>query len=94
MDESALVLVSFIKDLMIIVSLTILIIVLIALAVAAFNLIGPIKSLKKTAQNLEEASGAILTSSREVSRTLSIFGSFNRVLERVRDRFKSAEERL
>ena len=92
MDESALTLVSFIKDLMIIVSLTILIIVLIALAVAAFNLIGPIKSLKKTAQNLEEASGAILTSSKEVSRTLSIFGSFNRVLERVRDRFKSAEE--
>ena len=91
MDESALVLVSFIKDLMIIVSLAILIVVLIALAVAAFNLIGPIKSLKKTAQNLEEASGAILTSSREVSRTLSIFGSFNRVLERVRERFKSAE---
>ena len=91
MDESALVLVSFIKDLMIIVSLAILIVVLIALAVAAFNLIGPIKSLKKTAQNLEEASGAILSSSREVSRTLSIFGSFNRVLERVRERFKSAE---
>ena len=91
MDESALVLVSFIKDLMIIVSLAILIVVLIALAVAAFNLIGPIKSLKKTAQNLEEASGAILSSSREVSRTLSIFGSFNRVLERVRERFKSPE---
>ena len=91
MDESALVLVSFIKDLMIIVSLAILIVVLIALAVAAFNLIGPIKSLKKTAQNLEEASGAILSSSREVSRTLSIFGSFNRVLERVRERFRSAE---
>ena len=92
MDESTLVLVSFIKDLMIIVSLAILIIVLIALAVAAISLIGPIKSLKRTAKNLEEASGAILTSSKEVSRTLSIFGSFNRMLERVRDRSKGGEE--
>ena len=92
MDESTLVLVAFIKDLMIIVSLAILIIVLIALAVAAISLIGPIKSLKKTARNLEDASTTILASTKDVSRTLSIFGSFNRALERVRDRFSRSEE--
>ena len=92
MEESTLVIVSFVKDLMIIVSLAILIIVLIAVAVAAINLIGPIKSLKRTAQNLEDASGVMLTSARDVSRTLSFFGSINRVVERVRDRIRRNSE--
>jgi uncharacterized protein YoxC len=92
MDESTLVVVSFIKDLMIIVSLAILIVVLIALAVAAINLIGPIKSLKRTLQNLEDASGLVLSSAKDVSRTFGIFGNINRVLERVRERFRSGSE--
>ena len=92
MDESTLVLVSFIKDLMIILSLAILIVVLIALAVAAIKLIGPIKSLKRTAQNLEDASGTILASTRDVSRTLSFFGSLNNALDRVRARFNRSED--
>ncbi len=92
MDESTLVLVSFIKDLMIIVSLSILIIVLIALAVAAISLIGPIKSLKRTAQNLEETSSTILASTKDVSKTFGIFASFNRTLERVRERFSKSSE--
>ena len=86
MDESTLTVVAFIKDLMIIVSLSVLIIVLIALAVAAIKLIEPIRSLRRTAQNLEEASGLVLNSTRDVSRSLSIFGNLNRVLERVRER--------
>ena len=92
MDESTLVVVSFIKDLMIIVSLAILIVVLIALAVAAINLIGPIKSLKRTSQNLEDASGLVLSSAKDVSKTFGIFGNINRVLERVRERFRSGSE--
>ena len=92
MDESTLVLVSFIKDVMIIVSLAILIIVLIAVAIAAINLIGPIKSLKRAAQNLEETSGVMLTSAREVSRTLGFFGSINRVVERVQERIRRSRE--
>jgi uncharacterized protein YoxC len=77
---------------MIIVSLAILIVVLIALAVAAINLIGPIKSLKRTSQNLEDASGLVLSSAKDVSRTFGIFGNINRVLERVRERFRSGSE--
>lgn len=92
MDESTLVLVSFIKDIMIIISLVILIIFLIAVAIAAIKLIGPIKSLKKTAQNLEEASGALLTSTQEVSKALGFLGSINRAVERVRERIKSRQE--
>ena len=88
MDESILVIVAFIKDLMIIVSLAILIVVLVALAIAAFNLIGPIKSLQKTAKNLEETSGLVLATSRDVSRTFSFFGNLNTVLDRVRERLR------
>ncbi len=92
MDESTLVIVAFIKDLMIIVSLAILIVVLVALAIAVFNLIGPIKSLRKTARNLEEASGVVLTTTRDVSKTFSLFGSLNSVLDRVRERIHRGGE--
>ena len=88
MDESTLVVVAFIKDLMIIASLAILMVILVAIAIAAFNLVGPIKSLKRTAQNLEDASGLVLNSAQDVSRTFSFFGNLNRVLERVRDRVR------
>ena len=40
MDESTLVVVAFIKDLMIIASLAILMVILVAIAIAAFNLVG------------------------------------------------------
>ena len=92
MDESTLTIVTFIKDLMIILSLAILIVVLIALAIAAIKLIAPIKSLRRTAQNLEEASGLVLTSTRDVSRTLGFFGNLNRILERVRERISRSSE--
>ena len=86
MDESTLVIVAFVKDLMIIVSLAIGIIVLLALAVAVVNLLRPIKSLQRTAKNLEEASGLALKTTQDVSRTFGVFGSLNSVLERIRER--------
>lgn len=92
MDESTLVIVAFVKDVMIIVSLVILVVVLIALAIAAFNLIGPIKSLQRTAKNLEEASGVVLTTTKDVSRTFSFFGNLNNVLDRVRERVRRGQE--
>ena len=91
MDESTLVIVAFVKDVMIIVTLAILIVVLVALAISAFNLIGPIKSLRKTADNLEEASEIALNTTKDVSRTFSFFGNLNNVLERVRDRLRRGE---
>ncbi len=93
MDESTLIIVAFVKDLMIIVSLAILIVVLVALAIAAFNLIGPIKSLQKTAKNVEEASGLVLNTTKDVSRAFSFFGSLNNVLDRVRERLRRDQER-
>ena len=92
MDESTLVIVAFVKDLMIIVSLAILIVVLVALAIAAFKLIGPIKSLQKTAKNLEETSGLVLNTTKDVSRTFSFFGNLNNVLDRVRSRLNRDQE--
>ena len=92
MDESTLIIVAFVKDLMIIVSLAILIVVLVALAIAAFNLIGPIKSLRRTTRNLEEASGVVLNTTKEVSRSFSFFGNLNNVLDRVRDRLRRGQE--
>ena len=92
MDESTLVIVAFVKDLMIIVSLAILIVVLVALAIAAFKLIGPIKSLQKTAKNLEETSGLVLNTTKDVSRTFSFFGNLNNVLDRVRSRLNREQE--
>jgi len=92
MDESTLVIVALVKDLMIIVSLAILIIVLVALAIAAFKLIGPIKSLKRTAKNLEDASGMVLNTTRDVSRSFSFFGNLNTVLDRLRDRLRRNED--
>ena len=92
MDESTLVIVAFVKDVMIIVTLAILIVVLVALAISAFNLIGPIKSLRKTAENLEEASEIALNTTKDVSRTFGFFGNLNNVLERVRDRLRRGQE--
>ena len=92
MDESTLVIVAFVKDLMIIVSLAILIVVLVALAIAAFKLIGPIKSLQKTAKNLEETSGLVLNTTKDVSSTFSFFGNLNNVLDRVRSRLNRDQE--
>ena len=92
MDESTLVIVAFVKDVMIIVSLAILIVLLVALVIAAFRLIGPIKSLSTTARNLEEASGLVLNTTREVSRSLGFFGNLNRILERLRERFRRNAE--
>lgn len=92
MDESTLVIVAFVKDIMIIVSLAILIVVLVALAIAAFNLLGPIKSLKRTTRNLEEASGVVLSTTRDVSRTFGFFGTLGNVLDRVRDRIRRGQE--
>ena len=92
MDESTLILVSFIKDLMIIVSLGILIIVLLATVFVVISLLGPIKSLKRTASNLEEASGVILKSTNDMSKTLGFFGAINRVVERIKERFSKSEE--
>lgn len=93
MDESTLTIVAFIKDLMIILSLTVLLVVLIALAIAAIKMIEPIKSLRRTAQNLEEASGLVLTSTREVSKTLGFFGNMNRIVERVRERVRGNSDK-
>ena len=92
MDESTLVIVAFIKDLMIIASLAILIVVLAVLAIAAFNLMGPIKSLKKTAKNLEETSTLVLKTTNDVSRTFGFFRNLNSVLDRVRERLRRDQE--
>ena len=92
MDESTLVIVAFVKDLMIIVSLAVLIVVLVALAIAAFKLMGPLKSLQRTTRNLEEASGVVLNTTKEVSRSFSFFGNLNNVLDRIRDRFHRGQE--
>ena len=92
MDESTLVIVAFVKDIMIIVSLAILIVVLVALAIAALNLMGPIKSLRRTARNLEEASGVVLNTTKDISRSFSFFGNLNNVLDRVRDRLRRGQE--
>ena len=92
MDESTLILVSFIKDLMIIVSLGILTIALLAAIFVVISLLGSIKSIKRTASNLEEASGVILKSTNDMSRTLGFFGAINRVAERIKERFSKSEE--
>ena len=88
MDETTLLNVAMIRDLMIIISLSIWIVVLITVAFIAFKLIGPIKSLTRTAHNLEETSVVLRDTSRDVSRTFSMFGNINRVMERVRERFQ------
>ncbi|MDE2841886.1 MAG: hypothetical protein OXN21_00750 [Chloroflexota bacterium] len=86
MDQSTLLNVALIRDLMIIVSLSIWIVVLITVAFIALKLIGPIKSLTRTARNLEETSVVLRDTSKDVSRTFSMFGNINRVVERVRER--------
>ncbi len=92
MDESTLIMVSFINDLMSIIAKGILIIALIALVVMVVSLLRLIKSLRRTAHNLEETSGVILSSTNDISRTLGFFGGINRALERVRERFSKNEE--
>ncbi len=91
MDESTLITVAFIKDIMIIVSLFILILVLIAAVIGALALIGPVKSLRRAASNLEETSGVLLSTTKEVSKSFGFFGGLNRGLERVRERFRRGE---
>ena len=87
MDESTLILVTFIKDLMTIISIGILIVLLLLAIYIAISLIGSLKSIKRITANLEEASGVILTSTQDISKTLGFFGAINRVVERVRERF-------
>ncbi len=91
MDQGTLILVAFIKDLMIIISLGLLIIVLASIAVVAIRLQGAIGPVKRAAGNLEEASGVVLNSTRDISKTLGFFGAINRVVERVRERFRREE---
>lgn len=91
MDESILLNVALIRDLMIIISLSIWIVVLIAVAFIAFKLIGPIKSLTRTAHNLEETSVVLRDTTKDVSKTFSMFGNINRVMERVRERFQRGD---
>ncbi len=91
MDQGTLILVAFIKDLMIIISLGLLIIVLASIAVVAIRLQGVIGPVKRAAGNLEEASGVVLNSTRDISKTLGFFGAINRVVERLRERFRREE---
>lgn len=88
MDESILLNVAMIRDLMIIISLSIWIVVLITVAFIAIKLISPIKSLTRTAHNLEETSVVLRDTTKDVSRTFSMFGNINRVMERVRERIQ------
>ena len=88
MDDITLLNVVLIRDLMIIASLAIWMLVLITVAFVALKLIGPIKSISRIASNLEETSVVVRDTTRDVSKTFSMFGSFNRVMERVRERLQ------
>ncbi len=92
MDESTLAIVSFIKDVMIIINLAVLIAVLVLVMLLVFRLLSVVDPLKQTAKNVEEVSGIVLTSTKDVSKFFSFFGVFNRVLERVRERFNRNQE--
>lgn len=92
MDESILIQVAFVKDLLTILSLGILIIALVLAIVLMVRLLSFITSLRRTGSNLEEASGIVLSSTKEVSKTLGFFGVINRVAERIRERFDRGRE--
>lgn len=92
MDESILIQVAFVKDLLTILSLGILIIALVLAIVLMVRLLSFITSLRRTGSNLEEASGIVLSSTKEVSKTLGFFGVINRAAERIRERFDRGRE--
>ena len=92
MDESTLTLVAFIKDLMIIIGLGLLIMTLVFVLVMIVRLQGSIASIKRTAGNLEEASGVVLSSTKEISRTLVFFKAINLLVEKVKQRFSKEDE--
>ena len=81
-----------IQDLLITLSLAILIIALVLAIVLMVRLLSFITSLRRTGSNLEEASGIVLSSTKEVSKTLGLFGVINRVAERIRERFSREGE--
>lgn len=92
MDESILIQVAFVKDLLTILSLGILIVALVLAIVLMVRLLSFITSLRRTGSNLEEASGIVLSSTKEVSKTLGFLGVINRVAERIRERFDRGRE--
>ena len=92
MDESVVILVSFIKDLLTILSLGILIVALVLAIILMVRMISFITSLRRTGNNLEEASGIVLSSTKEISKTLGFFGVINRAAERIRERFNKESE--
>lgn len=92
MDESVVILVGFIKDLLTILSLGILIVALVLAIILMVRMISFITSLRRTGSNLEEASGIVLSSTKEVSKTLGFFGVINRAAERIRERFNKDSE--
>lgn len=81
-----------IQDLLITFSLGILIIALVLAIILMVRLLSFITSLRRTGSNLEEASGIVLSSTKEVSKTLGFFGIINRVAERIRERFSKEGE--
>lgn len=91
MDE-ILIQVAFVKDLLTILSLGILIVALVLAIILMVRLLSFITSLRRTGSNLEEASGIVLSSTKEVSKTLGFFGIINRVTERIRERFDRGRE--
>ena len=92
MDESTLTLVVFIKDLMIIIGLGLLIMTLAFVLVMIIRLQGSIVSIKRIVGNLEEASGVMLDSTREISRTLVFFKAINLLVEKVKQKFSKEDE--
>lgn len=92
MDESILIQVAFVKDLLTILSLGILIVALVLAIILMVRLLSFITSLRRTGSNLEEASGIVLSSTKEVSKTLVFFGVINRVTERIRERLARERE--
>ena len=92
MDESILIQVAFVKDLLTILSLGILIVALVLAIILMVRLLSFVTSLRRTGSNLEEASGIVLSSTKEVSKTLGFFGVINRVTERIRERLTRERE--
>ena len=93
MDASAVTIIAVVKDLMIIFSLALLIMVLAALGVLIVRLTTLLRSVKRTADNLEETSGLVLSSARNVSQSLGFLGTINRTISRAAGRFRGEEEK-
>ena len=93
MDESGFITANaIIQDLLITFSLGILIIALVLAIILMVRLLTFITSLRRAGSNLEEASGIVLSSTKEVSKTLGFFGVLNRAAERIRERFSRESE--